>query len=273
MIRSPIKWVGGKSKIRNTIIGMLPPHTCYVEVFAGAAWVLFGEQPSKVEVFNDIDGELVNFFRLVKEHPEALINSFKWDLASREEFTELRYTDPATLDPIQRAHRFYYLIMAGWGGEFDVPRFQTSIDDGGHGNRLIGALKTLNARIMPAYQRLQTVIIEHLDWRECVARYDRPTTVMFLDPPYPNNDCNYTFNLRAWHKHQEIAEWMGQAKSRCLLTTYNLPKLWKMFPDFYITKIDFASGMTGHTGRLNREIIVTNYDPRIAHKTTRGTRS
>lgn len=113
MIRSPFKWVGGKSRLRKTIIAMLPPHECYVEVFAGAAWVLFGKQPSKVEVLNDIDGEVINFFRVVKEQPEDLIASFEWDLVSREEFERLRDLDPKTLDPVARAHRFYYLIMAG----------------------------------------------------------------------------------------------------------------------------------------------------------------
>jgi len=94
MIRSPFKWVGGKSRLRKTIISMLPPHECYVEVFAGAAWVLFGKQPSKIEVLNDIDGEVINFFGVVKERPEELIASFEWDLVSREEFERLRDMDP-----------------------------------------------------------------------------------------------------------------------------------------------------------------------------------
>ncbi len=65
-VRSPIKWAGGKSRVRDTIIAMLPKHDCYVEVFGGAGWVLFGKEPSRVEVFNDIDGDIVNFFEVVK---------------------------------------------------------------------------------------------------------------------------------------------------------------------------------------------------------------
>src|SRR4051794_21454863 len=83
MLNSPIKWVGGKSRLRKQIISLLPPHTCYVELFAGAAWVLFGKPPSNVEVLNDIDQDLVNFFRVVKEKPEELIASFDWELVSR----------------------------------------------------------------------------------------------------------------------------------------------------------------------------------------------
>jgi len=78
MIRSPIKWVGGKSKLRKVIIPMIPEHKCYVEVFGGAAWVLFGKPPSQIEVLNDIDEDLINFFEVVKTNPLRLIRSFRW---------------------------------------------------------------------------------------------------------------------------------------------------------------------------------------------------
>ena len=115
MLPSPFKWVGGKSKLRKKIISLLPSNNCYVEVFAGAAWVLFGKEKSKVEVLNDIDGEVVNFFRVVKEDPKGLIDYFRWDLVSREEFKRLTKLSPKTLDPISRAHRFYYLNYGGMG--------------------------------------------------------------------------------------------------------------------------------------------------------------
>jgi DNA adenine methylase len=185
MLNSPIKWVGGKSRLRKQIIALLPAHTCYVEPFAGAAWILFGKPPSDVEILNDKEQELVNFFRVVKEKPEELIASFDLELVSRAEFNRLADLDLSTLNDVQRAHRFYYIIMAGWGGELHYPRFQTSITDGGHGNRLIGALKTLRQRLQPIHDRLRTVIIENLDWQECVDRYDRQGTVLYIDPPYP----------------------------------------------------------------------------------------
>ena len=62
MINSPFKWVGGKSRLRKFIIPLIPEHQCYVEPFGGAAWVLFGKSPSRIEVLNDIDEELINFF-------------------------------------------------------------------------------------------------------------------------------------------------------------------------------------------------------------------
>ncbi len=89
MINSPFKWVGGKSRLRKQIVQLLPPHSCYVELFAGAAWVLFGKPPSDVEVLNDIDQDLITFFRVVKEKPAELVASFEWELVSRAEFERL----------------------------------------------------------------------------------------------------------------------------------------------------------------------------------------
>jgi DNA adenine methylase len=104
MLNSPIKWAGGKSRLRQSVVDLLPPHTCYVEVFGGAAWVLFGKPPSDVEILNDIDQELITFFRVVKYQPQEFLNSFDLELVSRAEFKRLAALDPQQLDDIQRAH-------------------------------------------------------------------------------------------------------------------------------------------------------------------------
>src|SRR5207237_3743942 len=132
------------------------------------------------EILNDIDQELVTFFRVVKEKPEELVASFEWELVARAEFERLASLDLSQLTDVQRAHRFYYIIMAGWGGELNYPRFGTSITVGGHGNRLIGALQHLRERIEPVHKRLSTVIIECLDWQDCLDRYDSSSTVMYV---------------------------------------------------------------------------------------------
>lgn len=265
MLNSPFKWVGGKSRLRKSIINLLPSHTCYVEPFAGAAWVLFGKPPSDVEVLNDIDQELVTFFRVVKEKPEELINSFEWELVSRAEFGRLASTNASSLNDTQRAHRFYYLIMAGWGGELDYPRFSTSITDGGHGNRLIGALKTLRERIRPIHDRLRTVIIENLDWRTCIDRYDRPGTAMYLDPPYPGNGCNYAHNMKDWNQHQELASRLKKARCKWILSSYDIPEVHDLFAEYFITSVQSSSGMrlkkNDNSRVLNKEVLITNYPP------------
>jgi DNA adenine methylase len=265
MINSPFKWVGGKSRLRKQIIPLLPKHTCYVELFSGAAWVLFGKPPSDVEVLNDIDQELVTFFRVVKEKPEKLIASFEWELVSRAEFKRLAELDTKQLTDVQRAHRFYYLIMAGWGGELKYPRFQTSISDGGHGNRLIGALETLKERLAPVHTRLKTVIIENLDWRACLDRYDRPNTVMYIDPPYPDNGANYFHNMRDWKEHHELAERLHKTECRWILSSYNIPEMRELYPENYVVAVQMASGMkakkNGSERVINKEVLIANFLP------------
>lgn len=256
--RSPIKWVGGKSKLRKTIVPMIPKHECYVEVFGGAGWVLFSKEPSRVEVLNDIDGELMNFFRVVKSCPDELIRAFKWDLTSRAEFNRLLQQDPTNLSEVDRAHRFYYVIMASWGGELGSARFQTSVADGGHGNRLVGALHTLEERIRPAYERLKTVIIENLSWEECLARYDGEGSFFYLDPPYPANKCNYRHNMRSWDSHHMLAEHLRQLKAKWLLSTYDTEAIRETFPGCEFTAVSFPSGMAGN-GFRNREVLITNF--------------
>lgn len=264
-IRSPFKWAGGKSRLRKYIIELIPDHSCYVEPFGGAAWVLFGKPPSDVEVLNDIDEELITFFRVVKHKPEELIESFEWELVSRAEFERLANMDPAKLSDVERAHRFYYLIMAGWGGEHKYPRFQISISDGGHGNRLFGGIKFLEQRIRPAYERLKTVIIENMEWRECVERYDSDKTVLYLDPPYPNNPINYKHNMKDWKDHAEIADFLKKAKSKWIMSSYDAIEVRELYDRWNLVPIQAYSGMRkskksgGRT--LNKEILVMNFNP------------
>jgi DNA adenine methylase len=265
MINSPLKWVGGKSRLRKFIVPLFPEHTCYVEPFAGAGWVLFGKKPSEVEILNDIDQEVVNFFRTVKNNPEALIQSFDFELVGRAEFDRLAKLDPSQLNEIERAHRFYYLIMAGWGGELRYPRFQTSITDGGHGNRLIGAINTLKERLTPVHDRLKTVLIENLDWKKCIDRYDREGTLMYLDPPYPDNKCNYFHNMRDAGDHEDLASRLKNAACKWILSSYDKEDVRSLYPDNFIIPISSMSGMKSKKDQpervLNQEILVMNFVP------------
>jgi len=265
LLNSPFKWVGGKSRLRKHILPLLTFHKCYVEPFCGAAWVLFGKAISEVEVLNDKDDDLINFFRVVKHDPEALIESFDLTFASRAEFERLAAQDQTDLTPIERAHRFYYLIMAGWGGELLYPRFQTSITDGGHGNRLIGAITTLRERIIPIYERLRTVIIENMDWKDCIKRYDHADSLMYIDPPYPENKVNYVHNMRDWESHEQLAAILATAHSKWILSSYDTPQIRTLFKQNVFVPVNSYSGMNTdktQTRRvLNQELLIFNYDP------------
>jgi len=265
LLNSPLRWAGGKSRLRRSILPLIPPHTCYAEPFGGGGWVLFGKAPSAVEVYNDLDGDLINFFQVLKTRPAALLRSFDWELVSRQRFMQLAGTDPRTQRPVERAHRFYYLLMAGWGGELLYPRFQTAVQDAGGGNRLLGALRTLEDRLRPVHRRLQRVLIEHLDWPELLEKYDSETTFFYVDPPYPGNGVNYRHNLRDLEDHRVLAEHLGRLKGRWMLSTYDRPDMISLYGEHHHrVRIQSASGMatSGRTGRvMNRELLICNFDP------------
>ena len=107
----PLPYIGGKNRLATKIISMLPEHTTYVEAFAGGAQVLFHKPPSQVEVLNDLDFDIVNFFRVCQWHYEELVRYLRYCLASRKLHELHVKTDPATLTDIQRAGRFFYLQM------------------------------------------------------------------------------------------------------------------------------------------------------------------
>lgn len=80
--KSPLSWMGGKSRLAKTIIPLIPEHHCYCEVFAGAAWILFKKEPSQVEIINDLNSDLVTLYRVIRYHLEEFVKHLKWLLVA-----------------------------------------------------------------------------------------------------------------------------------------------------------------------------------------------
>src|SRR4051812_47384415 len=117
----PLSYVGGKRTLAKQIIALFPEHKTYVEAFGGGAQVLFHKKQSKVEVLNDLDGEIMNFFRIVREHYEELIRYFRFMLVGRKWYDLLRATDPHTLTDVQRAARCLYLLKTSFASRVTHP--------------------------------------------------------------------------------------------------------------------------------------------------------
>ena len=121
-----IPWVGGKRRLAKHILPCFPAHKFYVEPFCGGAALFFSKDPSTVEVLNDINGDLINLYRVVKYHLEEFVHQFKWALSSRQLFDWLKEIPPQTLTDIQRAARFYCLQQLTFGGKVSGQNFGTS---------------------------------------------------------------------------------------------------------------------------------------------------
>lgn len=144
-----------------------------------AAALYFLKTPGKIEVINDINGELVNLYRVVKHHLEEFVRQFKWALVSRQIYKWLQITPEETLTDIQRAARFYYLQKQAFGGKVAEHSFGTSTTSPPRFNLL-----RIEEELSAAHLRLSRTVIEHMDWQQCIERYDRPHTLFYCDPPY-----------------------------------------------------------------------------------------
>lgn len=178
-MKSPLNYHGGKSRLVSRILPLIPPHTCYCEPFVGAGWVLFAKNPSRVEVINDFDCELITFWRVIQNHLEEFLRFYKFAVVSRKIFDLEKMKNPATLTDIQRAVRYYYLQRLAFGGLTVKRHFGTGTT---RAPNLV--LSNMEDTLLDVHWRLQSVVVENLDGCECIRRYDRPTTFFYIDPPY-----------------------------------------------------------------------------------------
>ena len=238
------------------LLPMVPNHSGYVEVFGGAGWLLFGKEPSKWEVLNDFDSNLMNFWSVVKNSPEQLIKSFDYILVSRELFMEYKeiYKRNEYEDCIQRAHIFYYLVKVGFGSKVLNPSFGTGK---GKNNFNVG---NIHDDIMNTYERLKRVTIENKSFEDIIHIYDSPETFFFIDPPY-RNTCDYAVSHFTDDQYMKLAELCKTMKSKFLITINNDEYIKDIFSDFQTVEHQIRYSLAKEvTGRKKYgELIIINY--------------
>jgi DNA adenine methylase len=258
MNKSPIKWVGGKSKLINKLLPLFPNHKGYVEVFGGSAIMLLNKEVSKWEILNDFDSNLMNFWSVVQTAHEQFIQSFEWELVSRErfEYFKQKYKNSDFEDSIEKAKAFYYLVKAGFGADMKNPIFGTGKDR----NRL--RLEQIEEDIKNTYKRLQKVTIENKSFEDIFRIYDSEDTFFYLDSPYRNTKGYATGKFTDEH-FARLAECCKNAKGKWLYTINNDEYIREIFKDFYIMNHDvYYSVCKSENGRQDfKELIITNYDP------------
>ncbi|CRZ20955.1 DNA adenine methylase [Kingella kingae] len=207
-----IPWMGGKRRLAKQLLPKFPEHQCYVELFAGGAALFFmREQRAQCEVVNDIDGQLINLYRVVQHHFDEFTRQFNYTLSSREVFTRLHATPPELLTDIQRAARFFYLQHNAFGSRTTGQTFGTETTG-----------KAWNAtqiaeKLQAARQRLGGVFIENEPWQRCVKRYDRPHTFFYADPPYWQT-AGYE-RVFDWTEYEQLAQTMRTMQGKMMLSS------------------------------------------------------
>lgn len=255
MLKSPISWVGGKFYLRKQIIERIPEHTCYVEVFGGAGWVLFAKEQCKSEVYNDLHGALVNFFRVVKHRPAEFIERLKWILPSRELYEVWYDSHDEPFDEVERAIRFFYKLRLSFGGSDIIHSYTRKTT--GKVNLDIGNLAEI---LEPVHKRLSRVSIEQDDYENLFKVYDRPHTFFFCDPPYflPEGLYKYSFEPEDFERFRDA---ICNIKGKFLITLNDHPEVRRLFKDFNIEKYKLRYTLSKSPNRKKHgdEIFISNY--------------
>jgi len=230
-MRSIITYYGGKGYSWRRIVPYFPPHHTYVEPFGGAAYVLLNKPPSAVEVYNDIDSNVVTIFRVLRDSPDELRRALELTPYSREEF--VRCLGPLDgLDDVEKARRLIvrYRQVFGGTGQTATPgqwSYVISKSSRGMASSVSGWLSTIDAVLPAVVERFRRVQIENLPWQEIIRRYDTPETLFYCDPPYMlstrNSHGDYAYEMTV-EEHRELAEVLNSVRGRVVLSGYASPE-------------------------------------------------
>lgn len=259
ILTPPISRLGGKSRLRKQIISEIPDHICYVEVFFGAGWVYFGKKVSKVEAINDIDGELVNLFKVIKHHAEELNRCLNFEIASRDRFCELKEADKKRMTDVHRAVRYLFLVnnsFAAKAGHFGYSALQ-------------GPKKKLNNAdfLFQIKKRLENTYIENLDFNVLIDKYDKPTTFFYLDPPYFETSMDFNADITVQFGEEEHIALRNRCKTmsgKFLLSINNHPWIREIYSGFNIEEVELKYSCMNGKNQEAKELLISNYDLNMA---------
>lgn len=229
-------WYGGKYSHLDWLLPLLPKATHYCEPFGGSAAILLNRMPSPVETYNDIDGEVVNFFRVLRDQQEELIKAIGLTPFSREEFRIAVEESIDGISDLERARRFFVrarqvrtgLAQTASVGRWAHCKLTSRAGMAGAVSRWLGSVEGLSEIV----QRLLRVQIENAPAVEVIQRYDSPETLFYCDPPYPHDsrsDVNaYGFEMRD-KEHRMLAEVLHNVQGKVAISSYHC----KLMDDLY----------------------------------------
>jgi len=218
-------WYGGKYTHLDWLLPLLPATTHYCEPFGGSAAVLLNRAPSPIETYNDLDGEIVNFFRVLRDNPDELIRAIGLTPFAREELRIACQEPVESLTAIERARRFFVrarqvrtgLAQTASEGRWAHCKLTSRAGMAGAVSRWLGSVEGL-AEIT---QRLLRVQIENAPALEVIRRYDSPETLFYCDPPYPH-DARSDVNAYGYEmtndEHRELARVLHGAQGKVALS-------------------------------------------------------
>ncbi len=256
-VRPVAPWLGGKSRLASFLTPLIAatPHITYAEPFVGMGGVFFRRTSApKSEVINDYSRDVANLFRILQRHYVPFMETLKWQLTSRADFERLLDAKSDTLTDLERAARFLYLQKTGFGGKpgsrsFGVQRGMPGRFD----------LTKLGSVLEDVHARLSGVVIECLDYKDFIRRYDTPGTLFYLDPPYHGSENDYGKGLFGRDEFGKMAALLKTIQGRFLLSLNDVPEVRAAFRGFSIAEVETTYTIAG--GGLKKavvELVISN---------------
>ncbi len=258
-------WYGGKFNHLNWLLPLLPEATHYCEPFGGSAAVLLNRKPAPVETYNDIDGEIVNFFRVLRDNQEELIKAIGLTPFSREELRIAAEESTDNLSDLERARRFFVrarqvrtgLAQTASAGRWAHCKLTSRAGMAGAVSRWLGSVEGLSEIV----QRLLRVQIESAPAIEVIERYDSEDTFFYCDPPYPHasrGDSNaYGYEMTD-SEHRQLAKVLKLVKGKVALSSYHCDLMDELYKDWNYVEAPPKQCLSVKQPRT--EVLWINYD-------------
>lgn len=259
-------WYGGKFSHLDWLLPLLPQCHHYCEPYAGSAAVLLNRLPSPVETYNDIDGEVCNFFRVLRTQRRRLVELIAMTPFSREEFAVACDLDPI-LKPLERARRFYVRarqVRTGLAQTASLGRWANCKNTSRSGMSGVISRWLGGVEVLPQIgERLLRVQIENRPALDVIRLYDSNETLFYCDPPYVHDtrgDSKAYGHEMTDDQHRELAETLNHVKGRVALSNYDCPLMDKLYPSKKWRKLVGPSRTIHSTKDSRSEVLWTNYD-------------
>ena len=272
----PFGWYGGKFSHLDWLLPLLPSCHHYCEPFAGSGAILLNREPSPVETYNDLDGEVCNFFRVLRDHKDALVEAIGLTPFSREEFALACGLDPDVF-PVERARRFYVRarqVRTGLAQTASIGRWANCKETSRAGmsgviSRWLGGVEALPE----IADRLLRVQIENRPAIDVIRLYDSESTLFYCDPPYihaTRGDAKAYGHEMTDEQHRELAKVLNSICGMVAVSNYPCHLMDALYPAPRWRKI-ICPARTNHSTKDKRvEGLWINYDPRQLARKSNG---
>lgn len=225
-LKPPMAYFGAKGSIAEQIVAFFPEHLHYVEPFAGSLSVLLAKRPSRMETVNDLDGNLMTFWRVLRDREKDLERVCEFTPHSRAEYLACREAGPVD-DELETARRVWVLLTQGRGGTLRDAKtgWRHFVTPRGSSIGMPGYLDGYLDRMRPASARLRQVSLESMPALDLIAKYGKDVeALLYVDPPYLGTTRgwgnNYKHELKGEEEHRELAVALNGCKAAVILSGY-----------------------------------------------------